>query len=210
MPSAAQNQNPKQDNRKMRSQIIAILTAIAAVILCSCEDIVTYDPMPQVSFSKVYVADTLDALQNEIKLQRIHMEVIDGDGNLGLNRDDNTGPYSPDSVGYNNLYISIFSKINGEYRELSNLSDKMHYRIPFKEPIGQNKYMKAEVIVKVEIPIASFDYDTIRYEFFVYDRDLNKSEVARSCDIAIRNHGTTWADGHTSYVKKEDDNNTKQ
>ncbi len=172
----------------------------------SCDEIETYDPMPRVEFTKVYMADTLDELQNEVKLQRIHLEVIDGDGNVGLNREDNKGPYSPDSIGYNNLFITVFHKMSdGSYQELTEISDNMRYRIPFKEPIGQNQYMKAEIIVKVEVPVTAFDYDTIRYEFFVFDRLMNKSNVATSCDIPARRHGTVWADGKTSFVKDEDD-----
>lgn len=179
--------------------------------LYSCEDMATYDEKPQISFSKVYIADTLDALQNKIKLQRVHLEVIDGDGNVGLNRNDTTGPYHPDSLWYNNLFVKIYNKeANGSYRELSDLSEKMKYRIPFKEPIGQNKYMKAEVIVKIEIPLEFINYDTIRYEFFIYDRDLQKSEIEESCDIPIRQHGTIWADGHTSLVKEPGDNQQQQ
>lgn len=195
----------------MRFSIITIIAAIAMAALYSCEDMATYDEKPQISFSKVYIADTLDALQNKIKLQRVHLEVIDGDGNVGLNRNDTTGPYHPDSLWYNNLFVKIYNKeANGSYRELSDLSEKMKYRIPFKEPIGQNKYMKAEVIVKIEIPLEFINYDTIRYEFFIYDRDLQKSEIEESCDIPIRQHGTIWADGHTSLVKEPGDNQQQQ
>lgn len=205
--------NARKNRSKMRKLIYTLLIAvIATVALQSCEDIITYDEMPQITFSKVYIADTLDELQNDIKLQRIHVEVIDGDGNLGLNRDDNSGYYHPDSIWYNNLFVSIFhKKADGTYEELSDISENMRYRIPYKAPVGQNKYLKAEVIIKVEIPLEFINYDTIRYEFFIYDRDLNKSEVAQSCDIPIRKHGTIWADGHTSLVAdKEESSDDKQ
>ncbi|MCQ2249641.1 MAG: hypothetical protein MJZ66_00885 [Bacteroidales bacterium] len=189
----------------MRKLLIALSVAIIIGAI-SCDEIETYDPMPRVEFTKVYLADTLDELQNEVKLQRIHLEVIDGDGNLGLNRDDNKGQFDPDSIGYNNLFITVFHKTkDGSYQELTEISDNMRYRIPYKEPIGQNQYMKAEIIVKVEVPLAALDYDTIRYEFFVFDRKMNKSNVATSCDIPARRHGTVFADGHTSFVKEETD-----
>jgi len=193
----------------MRKIIIALSVVSMLICAMACDEIETYDPMPRIEFTKVYLADTLDALGNEVKLQRIHVEVIDGDGNLGLNREDNTEQWSPDSIGYNNLFISVFSKnADKTYQELTGISENMRYRIPYKKPIGQNKYMKAEVIIKVEVPITSLDYDTIRYEFFVYDREMNKSEIATSCDIPARRHGTVWADGHGSFfAEKEDDDN---
>ena len=55
---------------------------------CACEKLESYPEVPSVEFVKVFTADSVDALENDIKLQEIYLEVIDGDGNLGLNDDD--------------------------------------------------------------------------------------------------------------------------
>lgn len=158
-------------------------------------------------FVSVYLADTVDALGNDVKLQNLNLEVIDGDGNLGLNSEDTINSFAPDSEYYNNLFIRLFQKTNGNYIEVEQLSKNLKYRVPYKAPIGQNKYLKAEVKIKIEIPLGYFDYDTVRYEIFVYDRDLNKSEIATSCDIPARGHGTVFANGECSFFQDEEEEN---
>jgi len=167
-------------------------------VLYACGKLETYSELPSVEFKSVYLADTVDGQKNDVKLNRITLEIIDGDGNLGLNDSDTIGDFNP--VYYNNLFISILVKQHGEYRRVF---DDFKYRIPYKAPIGQNKYLKAEVIVKVEPFLAYFDYDTVRYEIFVYDRALNKSETAISCDIPVRGHGTVFADGKCSFFEED-------
>jgi hypothetical protein len=187
----------------MKATKIIYAFIIAAIAAIGCDKLETYSEIPEVNFQQVYIADTLDALGNDIKLQNITIQVIDGDGNLGLNTEDTTGNFAPNSQYYNNLFITISRKLDdGSYKQLDNLTG--NYRIPYKAPIGQNKYLKAEIKIKMEIALGYIDYDTIRYEIQVCDRLLNSSEKAISCDIPIRRHGTVWADGHTSFFADEE------
>ncbi|MBQ5453430.1 MAG: hypothetical protein IIU03_11985 [Bacteroidales bacterium] len=182
-----------------------LLIIICLLTFYACDKLETYSEQPSVEFKSVYLADTVDVLGNDIKLQNVTLEIIDGDGNLGLNDKDTTGDFAPESSYYNNLFITISEKRNGDYSELQKISENLHYRIPYKAPVGQNKYLKAEVRVKIEIPLGYFDYDTVRYEFYVLDRDLNKSEIAVSCDIPARGHGTVFAGGKCSFFEEEDE-----
>lgn len=182
-----------------------LFITVLLLTLYACSKLETYSELPSVEFKSVYLADTVDVLGNDVKLQNVTLEIIDGDGNLGLNDKDTTGDFSPESLYYNNLFITVSAKHEGSYSELQKVSENLRYRIPYKAPIGQNKYLKAEVKVKIEIPLGYFDYDTVRYEFFVYDRDLNKSEIAVSCDIPARGHGTVFAGGKCSFFEEEDE-----
>lgn len=194
--------------------ILSVVMMLAVGMISSCEKLETYSELPEVSFLSVYIADTVDNLGNEVKLQRLKLEVIDGDGNLGLNASDSTGNFSSDSLYTNNLFITASNKeSDGTYRTIESLTGK--YRIPYQAPLGQNKYLKAEITVKIETPIAFISsYDTIRYEIHVIDRALNISPTEISCDIPIKEHGSVWADGTTSFVEKpkpeEDTENTEE
>ena len=190
-----------------KHRILFLYLTVLVSILCSCGKLETYSELPSVEFVSVYLADTVDALGNDVKLQNLNLEVIDGDGNLGLNSEDTVNSFAPDSEYYNNLFIRLFQKTNGNYIEVEQLSKNLKYRVPYKAPIGQNKYLKAEVKIKIEIPLGYFDYDTVRYEIFVYDRDLNKSEIATSCDIPAHGHGTVFADGECSFFQDEEEEN---
>lgn len=177
-----------------------MLLALILGWICSCEKLESYPNEPSVEFLQVYIADTVTEMGNDMKYQKITIRVTDGDGNLGLDRSETTGVYSPESEYYNNLFITISEKqADGSYQELKSLSEGLGYRIPYKAPVGQNVFLRAEVSITLETPLAFMDYDTIRYSFKVVDKDLNESEIAHSCDIAIRRHGTIWAGGKESF-----------
>jgi hypothetical protein len=69
-----------------RAYILATLIIAVLIAAASCSDLETYSEIPKVEFKKVFLADTIDELDNKVKLQEISLQVIDGDGNLGLNR----------------------------------------------------------------------------------------------------------------------------
>ena len=153
---------------------------------------------PEISFTYVYLADTVNAVGTDVKLQKLCFEVVDGDGNIG--------GYDTDT---SNLFISILAKrSDGTYREITDLQGepiRFEYRIPYNEPVGQNKYLKASVRVKIESELAFFNYDTIKYEFYVYDRDMNRSNTSETCDIPVKIHGTIYSDGTIDEIVDEDE-----
>ncbi len=177
-----------------RANILAALIVIAVMIAAaSCSDLETYSEIPRVEFQKVFLADTTDKeLGNKEKLQEITLQIIDGDGNLGLNRNDN------DSL--RNLFITVFKKEQGQYIRVNDTINT--YRIPYKQPIGQNKYLRAEVIVSMTTPMQYINYDTARYEIYIQDRADNVSETITTCDIPIRRNGTVYADGTNDFDDK--------
>lgn len=168
-----------------RAYILATLIIAVLIAAASCSDLETYSEIPKVEFKKVFLADTIDELDNKVKLQEISLQVIDGDGNLGLNRNEADSLY--------NLFITIYKKEKGQYQRTNDTIGK--YRIPYKQPIGQNKYLRAEVIVNMTTSLSILQYDTIRYEIYIQDRADNLSETITSCDIPIRQNGTVYADG---------------
>lgn len=185
-------------------KISAVATLLVGAL--SCEKLETYDNIPEVRFKHVYIADTTDKLKNQVKHQMLYFDVIDGDGNLGLNKEDTLGKFNIDSLYYYNFFIEASAMDStGVYYTLDSLNKNLKYRIPYNEPIGQNKYLKAEIKVKFEIPLSFVTFDTIMYSFYVYDRELNKSNIAQTCAIPLNVHGTVYADGSVKKVKEKDE-----
>lgn len=174
-------------NRRTYILLSAFVIAVLIATATSCNELETYSEIPKVEFVKVFLADTTDKeLGNKVKLHAITIKITDGDGNLGLNRNE------PDTL--KNLFITMFKKSNGEY--VRTADSTFSCRIPYKQPIGQNKYLRAEVIIHMETSRQIITYDTIRYEIYVQDRLNNLSNTEVSCDIPIRQNGTVYADGH--------------
>ncbi|MCR5454742.1 MAG: hypothetical protein K6F33_07135 [Bacteroidales bacterium] len=196
-----------------RVNILAALIVAIIITSTSCKDLETYSEIPEVEFLHVYLADNTDTLGNKVKQQDIVIKVIDGNGDLGLNRDeqyiqDEDNPEEkPDTC---NLFLKTLKKnADGEYEPIAKMPEAS-YRIPYKQPIGQNKYLRAEITIYVSTPQVYIDFDTIRYEIYVRDRARNTSNIAISCDVPIKRNGTIYADGTTEYLDEKEDEEEKK
>jgi len=160
-----------------------ILILIITVLLSglSCKKIESLPEIPSISFKNFTLIDTIDALGNEGKIGELTFDFEDGDGDIGLTQPDSL---SADSTNFN-LFFTLFSKTNGEFIEVSenDLETPLNYRIPYIEKEGQNKALKGEI--QVDFIYLLFEYDTIRYSFFILDRALHKSNVETTPEIAL-------------------------
>lgn len=168
----------------MRSNAFVIL-AILLLAIFSCKKPESYSEIPEISFKDIRIENTYDTLDNQIKRVFLTFYVIDGDGDIGLDTSEHYPPYDTSSVYYHNLFINEFEKIDGIYEPID-LTVPLFYRIPNIVQKGKNKTLKADVIIKLDYTLPSL-YDTIKYEFFIYDRALHKSNTVSTPDIILNN-----------------------
>ena len=153
---------------------------IVLLSMGSCRKIEPLPPVPNIEFTSFAVFDTIDILGNEAKGGRLKFYFEDGDGDLGLDAP------SESQIDTTNLFFTLFRKTNGTML-LAPANDPLKpssYRIPYMERLGQNKILKGTIAVTFLYPFYSPD-DTIRYDFFIQDRALNKSNVASTNEIII-------------------------
>lgn len=108
----------------------------------------------------------------------------DGDGDIGLNPGDTFSPYNRGGDYYYNLVIRYFEKRDSVYAEVV-LDPPFSARIPVLNPDYPGKAIKgflADTLTMDPSPA----YDTIRLEYYIYDRALNKSNVLTTPDIPLR------------------------
>ncbi|OFX27834.1 MAG: hypothetical protein A2033_17475 [Bacteroidetes bacterium GWA2_31_9] len=168
----------------MRCKILAILL-ILFIAIYSCKKPEQYSEIPEISFKDIRIENTYDTLDNHIKRVYLTFYVIDGDGDIGLDTSEHYPPYDTSSVYYHNLFIDEFEKINGIYEPID-LTVPLYYRIPNIVQKGKNKTLKADIIIKLDYTLPSL-YDTIKYDFFIYDRALHKSNTVSTSDIILNN-----------------------
>ena len=60
-------------------------------------------------------------------------------------------------------------------------------RLPFLTPEGPNKGLRGEINRELALPIGLVQ-DTLRYEIFIYDRSLNKSNTVNTSAIILSTH----------------------
>ncbi len=156
-------------------------------LIISCHKVKTYSDIPEVHF-KSYTTDRFiePVLQNEVKSVELVFTFVDGDGDIGLKQSDTISPYVDEYK--NNFFPTLYVKDNGKYKEVENILVS-NYTIPYIEPQGQNKTLKADVKVKFEYTKNDtlFNYDTLMYKYYILDRALHQSNIDSTSDIIFEN-----------------------
>jgi hypothetical protein len=151
----------------------------------ACIEIEEYPEIPEISFKDFSMTLTTDILGNVVQKAKLTFHVVDGNGDIGLQDSDTIGVFSPDSIYYNDLFLTLFEKIDGEFVE-KQLIVPHRYRIPYVEPQGQVKVLLADIQIAIDYTKGTFKSDTIMYSFYLYDRALNKSNVAETPELSIK------------------------
>ncbi len=165
-----------------------ILPILLTLAVLSCKKIEIYPDEPSITFESVEVKDSIDILDNPIKYVKLTFNVIDGNGDIGLSADDTTGPFHRDSAYYYNLIVREYELVGEDYVEVDDVEFPRNYRIPNLTPTGQNKTLIADISVEMEYRYSDLDplpFNTFKYFFYLYDRDLNKSNTDTSTLIVF-------------------------
>jgi len=164
----------------MRIKSYPVVMLIFLLSLGSCRKIVQLSNIPFIKFNSFSIGDTLDILGNHSKAGKLNFYFEDGDGDLGLDVP------SGDQTDSTNLFFTLYRKVNGSMVAASH-GDPLYpsaFRIPYMERLGQNKILKGIISVTFLYNFYSPD-DTIKYDFYLEDRALNKSNVASTGEIVI-------------------------
>lgn len=160
---------------------VFIISAIIAVILVTaCEEITTINPIPVIEFKEFTLEEGRDTLGNMVFEGKLLFSFSDDDGaDLAYTPYGDT-LYSIITVPYikhpDNSYVeSDFDTVNNYliYDEDMNISK-----------VGQNQTLHGDIeITRYYFMIPA---DTVRYEFYIVDKDDNQSNVEVTSDIGFR------------------------
>ena len=171
-------------------KIFTIKISLCLILILSlfnaCKKPVSYPDTPSIKYESFEIIDSIDALDEEMKYGILLFSFIDGDGDIGLNSDDTVAPFDTSSIYYNNLFITMMEFKNDSLKEVK-LTTPLNFRIrPRFESSGQNKTLKGKIKVKLEYNnIFLSKYDTIKYYFYILDRDHHQSNTAESNTIIL-------------------------
>jgi hypothetical protein len=116
----------------------------------------------------------------------MRVSFTDGDGDLGLWDRDTLPPYEPGGPYYYNYVITFFAKQHGIYQQID-LDPPFSARIPVLNPDYPGKAIKGIITDTINLELVPHSlYDTIRFDAFLYDRALNKSNVISTPDIVLK------------------------
>jgi hypothetical protein len=153
---------------QIKSLIIILLLGLSFAFT-ACLKKETASPIPLIEFKDFQAnKDTANLL----------FLFTDGDGDIGLTQSDTVPPNNY------NCFIAYLEKQNGVWVKRQ-LPFDFNYRIPVVNTSNKKKTIKGEI--KIAIKPYYYDpfsaYDTIKYEIYIVDKSLNKSNVINTPEI---------------------------
>lgn len=146
---------------------------LGALLLASCERIVPEYPIePVVDYQSFSLYITVDELNNKTLVGKLSFRFTDGDGNVGLlPLTDSAGLHMPDNEKYN-FFLQLYDLQGYEYIQVpEEEGGVLKYRIPYLD----HQPLSGTIDLDISYPIII--HDTIFYTFYIYDRDLNQSNI---------------------------------
>jgi hypothetical protein len=156
--------------------VISILSGLSG-----CVKQENYPDVPQIEFQGFYsVFDTGKYMVSGI----LTISFTDGDGDIGLSPRDTFPPYDPSGQYYYNYVITYFEKQHGVFKQID-LTPPFSARIPVLNREFPGKPIKGIIADTLDLNPHPL-FDTIKFEAFIYDRSLNKSNVISTPEIILK------------------------
>lgn len=153
---------------QFRSFISVILVGLS-LSLTSCLKKETASPIPLIEFKD---------FQANKDTATLILSFTDGDGDIGLTQNDTVAPNNY------NCFITYIEKQKGVWVKRQ-LPFDFNYRIPIINTSSKKKTIKGEIRIAIKPfyydPFSKFD--TIKYEIYIVDKALNKSNVINTREI---------------------------
>ncbi len=158
----------------------SISAIVVVILLTACEEITTINPIPVIEFKEFTLEEGRDTLGNTVFEGKLLFSFSDDDGADLANTPYADTLYSIITVPYiknpDDSYVkSDFDTVNNYliYDDDMNISK-----------VGQNQTLHGDIeITRYYLTIPA---DTIRYEFYIIDKDDNQSNVEVTSDIGFR------------------------
>jgi hypothetical protein len=170
--------------------VVGLLFSIG-LFLTTCSPSTDFDTEPTITFKNY------EKLGNDSAI-RLTIGYKDGDGNLGLRKNQTEPPFDTGNRFYHNMFVRYYEKYNGEFHLTTTGPFKedtiiYKYRFPYITPDSRNKAIEGKInttISGIQITSPSFPERTydgqIRFEIFIVDRDLNRSNVVSTPPIPFK------------------------
>ena len=165
-------------------------SVVLVFFLLSCKKASTPAPAPPIiTFANFTTSDAYTGM--------LTFNFTDADGDIGLNQGDTTGAYATGTVGYYDFYMRYYYLDSGKYVPYYSVpttgggdpyidSAILRYRIPFVTDNIKGKTLDGQIIINLNqykpFPDGNPNHtsnflNNFRYEFWIYDRALHKSNV---------------------------------
>lgn len=166
------------------------------MFLGTCKKKEIYPSVPSIAYEQAYFMRASDGTDSVMTLV---FSFRDGDGDIGLDQADTLPPFQADrdkynkarNPFYNNLHVEYFEWIDTSFQQIVRELDpdalppvydtlRYLYRIENITPEGRHKAIRGDFEINIYPSPHPDAKDTVMYRFYLYDRALNKSNVAET------------------------------
>jgi hypothetical protein len=143
----------------------------------ACNKLEEYDDRPIITEGSYSLLQNAQGKDTSLVLK---FTFTDGDGNVGLSANDTMPPYDT------NVKIDYLEKIDGVFTKIliPGTTDTLNFNSRIKT-FGSNTPTKAEVEVKVNISVVLAD--TVKFDYYILDKNLNRSNKMSTGTIVLNN-----------------------
>ncbi|MCK5857369.1 MAG: hypothetical protein KAG64_07760 [Bacteroidales bacterium] len=153
------------------SWVLALL--LGGLFLSSCKKPEKYSIIPEIEYKSFEKIPNNSGSDNKAYLT---ITFTDGDSDIGLKSEDTIPPYNIGGKYYYNYFIDYY-ELQGDTFVKIDLPISNNSRIPYVEPNLAELGIKGEVQIELYINNIMSTADSIRYELYILDRALHKSNV---------------------------------
>lgn len=163
----------------MRKLIVIFLLLAAGASFWGCKKVTNPEPGPPVIAYKSF------GIVSETEAYFV-FTFTDPDGDIGLKNGDTTGAYAAGSPYYYDFHMEILKYdstnnvwVSGVINYSGTDYGYYNYRIPYIDNKSKDKSLSGEVNIKMAgfRPATTSAYKRFKYNFYIYDRAHNKSNV---------------------------------
>lgn len=154
----------------------AIRTLLILILLTAsfqqCQELPEYPDVPIIKYENFFLYIRTNNLGQEVLTGQLNFSFTDGDGNVGLRPwVDSVAIGLPDTQRYN-LFLHTHDYQGNQFVKIPDEEGGvLKYMIPYID----KKPLSGTITVTIEYPF--INYDTIFYTFYMFDRDLNRSNT---------------------------------
>jgi hypothetical protein len=163
-------------------QKTAMIIIISFVFITACTKHETYSVIPEIEYKSFDKIPTSTGIDNKAYLT---ISFTDGDGDIGLNPEDTFPPYNANSPYYYNFIIDYYELQNDSFVKID-LPLTNNSRIPYVDANLAERGIKGEITIELFFNNIMSTSDSIRYEIYIFDRALHKSNVIMTPSIYVK------------------------
>jgi hypothetical protein len=170
----------KKQNRVLRN--ILMLFVMSGFLFSACTKHEVYSVIPAIEYKSFEKIPSNTGADNKAYMT---ITFTDGDGDIGLNTEDTFPPYNPGGTYYYNFFIDYY-ELQGDSFVKIDLPITNNSRIPYVEPNLAELGIKGEIQIELYFNNIMSNADSIKYELFIVDRALHKSNVVMTPAIYVK------------------------